>query len=88
MNRLNRPVTPGSLVRALSAECHLYAQAALRNLYEVIEEFRDGNLMGAIEAYEGTTELIAYLDVNLKRIVEVAKKEVAVRRKTKTTETD
>ena len=64
----NPPVNRESLIRVLSEDCQVHAQMAEERLREVIERFREGNPLAAIGAFEGTTEMVLYMDAILKRL--------------------
>jgi flagellar biosynthesis/type III secretory pathway ATPase len=75
MNHPNQqPVTPQSLMRVLSEDCEHHAQAAREKLREVIERFHAGDPLGAIGAFEGTTEMVVYMDAIVKRLAAIASK--------------
>ena len=72
-NRLaNHPANPlvnrESLIRVLSEDCQLHAQMAEEKLREVIERFREGNHLAALGTFEGTSDLVLYMDTILKRL--------------------
>jgi hypothetical protein len=66
------PLTLQALMQMLSADCELHALAAQEKLLEVIERFRAGEPLAAIGAFEGTPEIILYIDVITKRLAGLA----------------
>lgn len=69
-----QPITPELLIRVLSEDCQLHAQRAMEKLCEVIERFRAGGPLAAIGAFEGTTEMVVYMDAIVKRLAVVARR--------------
>ena len=64
----NPPVNRESLIRVLSEDCQVHAQMVEEKLREVIERFREGNPLAALGAFEGTLEMVLYIDAVLKRL--------------------
>ena len=67
-----QPLTPELLIRVLSDDCQLQAQAAMEKLREVIERFRAHDPLAAVGAFEETVEIVLFLDTALKRLAAIA----------------
>lgn len=66
-------VTPRDLVQVLSMDCELHAKAAVEKLREVIDRFESNDPLAAIGAFEGTTEIVLYMDAIMKRLAAIAR---------------
>lgn len=66
-------MSPKALIEALSTDCQLHANEARHQLDEVIERFQSNDQVAAIGAFEGTTEIVLYMDAVLKRLAAIAR---------------
>lgn len=75
MNQSNQTaVSPKALIEALSTDCELHAKEARHKLDEVIERFESNDALAAIGAFEGTTEVVLYMDAVLKRLAAIVRR--------------